>query len=135
MGFGSHYVTSTRCCFSFDEYNEWMNEHNHKSDDDSDDKIFSKWFYLTYCDESEKYREFVDDVCSHHRPHRTIITFNYCQNDFKAFNTKEVRCSACCRSMERKLKTYTFERIEKIADVYNTKGRRQDNILDELVQI
>ena len=57
--------------------------------------------------------EFVDDICSHHRSHRTIISCNYCQNDFKTFNTREVRCSACCRSIERKLKTYTFRKNKK----------------------
>ena len=56
MGFGSHYVTSPRFCFSTEEYNEWMNEHYHKIDDDNDDKIIPKWFYLPYCDECEKYR-------------------------------------------------------------------------------
>ena len=47
MGFSSHYVTSPRFCFSTEEYNEWMNEHYHKIDDDNDDKIIPKWFLFT----------------------------------------------------------------------------------------
>ena len=47
-----------------------MNEHYHKSDDDNSDKMIPKWFFLPYCDECEKYRDFVDDICSHQRSHR-----------------------------------------------------------------
>ena len=76
MGFGSRYVTSPGLCFSNEDYNEWMNEHYHNSDDGDKEKIFAKWFYLPYCDECEVYREFVDKICSHHRSHRLLITCN-----------------------------------------------------------
>ena len=56
-----------------------------------------------------------------------------CQNDFKTFNDREIRCSVCCRSIERKLKTNTFEKLKKLANVYNIK-RRRDYIIDDLVQ-
>ena len=66
MGFGSHYVTSPRMCFSTEDYNELMNKHYHNNDDD-DEKIIPTWFYLPYCDECEKYREFTNSICSHHQ--------------------------------------------------------------------
>ena len=47
MGFGSQYVTSSRFCFSTEDYNEWMNEYYHKSDDDNCDRIIPKWFFFT----------------------------------------------------------------------------------------
>ena len=133
MGFGSHYVSSPGFCFSTEDFNEWMNKHYPSSDDD-DEKIFPDWFYLPYCDECEKYREFVDGVCSQHRSHKLLITCNFCQKDFKTFNNREVRCSVCCRSIERKLKTYTFEKLKKLANVYNIKRRRTDYMIDDLVQ-
>ena len=61
----------------------------------------------------KEYTEVVDKICSNHRSHRFVITCNFCQNDFKTFNTKKVRCSSCCRLIERKLKTYTFEKLKK----------------------
>ena len=137
MGFGSHYVSSPGFCFSTEDYNEWMNEHypNNNNDDD-DEKMIPDWFYLNlpYCDECEKYIEFVDNKCSNHRSHRLLVTCNYCQNNFKTFNNREVRCSVCCRSIERKLKTYTFEKLKKLANVYNIKRRKQEFIIDDLVQ-
>ena len=47
MGFGSHYVSSPRFCFSTEDYNEWMNQHypNNKNDDD-DEKLIPDWFDL-----------------------------------------------------------------------------------------
>ena len=114
-----------------------MNDHYHKNDDDNDyDKIIPKWFYLNlpYCDECEKYTEFVDNICSNHRSHRTVIKCNLCQNNFKTFNTREVRCSRCYRSIERKLKTYTYEKLKKLANVFNIKRRKQEYIIDDLVQ-
>ena len=36
MGFGSHYVISPGLCFSTEDYNEWMNKHYPKSDDDDE---------------------------------------------------------------------------------------------------
>ena len=75
-------------------------------------KKIPKWFYLnlTLFEECEKYIEFVDDECSNYRSHRLLVTCNNCQNDFKTFNDREVRCSSCCQSIERKLKTFTFEK-------------------------
>ena len=88
---------------------------------------------LPYCDECEKYIEFVDGLCSNHRSHRLLVTCNFCQNDFKTFNSRKVRCSRCCLLIESKLKTYTFEKLKKIANVYYIK-RRRDYIIDDLVQ-
>ena len=59
MGYGSYYVTSPRICFSPEDYREWKNDLYHESDDDYDNKIISKWF-LPYCDEWEKFTEFVE---------------------------------------------------------------------------
>ena len=58
MGLGSYYVTSPKTCFSTEDYNEWMNEHYNNKNDDDEEKIIPKWFYLPYCDDCEKYREF-----------------------------------------------------------------------------
>ena len=132
MGSGSHYMSSPGFCFSTEDYNEWMNKHYPSSDDD--EKKIPKWFYLPYCDECEKCIEFVDNKCSNYRSHRVLITCNFCQNVFKTFNNREVRCSVCCRSIERKLKTYTFEKLKKLANVYNKKTRRTDCMIDDLVQ-
>ena len=42
--------------FSTQNYNEWMNDHYHNTNDDGE-KIIPKWLYLNllYCDECEKY--------------------------------------------------------------------------------
>ena len=135
MGFGSHYVSSPGFCFSTEDYNDWMNDHYPNTDDD-DEKIIPKWFYLNlpYCDECEKYIEFVDNKCSNYQPHRLLVTCNYCQNNFKTFNNRDVRCVSCCRLIERKLKTYTFDRLKKLANVYNVKRRKQEYIIDDLIQ-
>ena len=132
MGFGSHYVSSPEFCFSTEDYNEWVNKHYPNSDDE---KIIPNWFYLIlpYCDECEKYIEFVDNNCSNHRSHRLLVTCNYCQNDFKTFNNRQVRCPSCCRLIEQKLKTYTFDKLRKLASVYNIKRRKQEYIIDVLV--
>ena len=61
----------------------------------------------------KKHREFTNNICSHHRAHRILVTCNYCQNEYKTFNDKEVRCSSCCQLIERKLKTHTFENSKK----------------------
>ena len=137
MGFGSHYVSSPGFCFSTEDYNEWVNEHYpNNNDDDDDEKIIPDWFYsnLPYCDECEKYIKFVDNKCSSYQSHKLLVTCNYCQKDFKTFDNRKVRCSSCCRLIEGKLKTYTFEKLKKLANVYNIKRRKQDFIIDDLVQ-
>ena len=137
MGFGSHYVSSPGFCFSTEDYNEWMNKHYpNKNNNDDDEKIIPDWFYLNfpYCDECQNYIEFVDDVCSNQRSHRLLVTCNYCQNDFKTFNSRKVRCSLCCLLIESELKTYAFEKLKKLAIVYNIKRRRRAFIIDDLVQ-
>ena len=134
MGFGSHHVSSSGFCFSTEDYNEWVNKHYPNNNDD--EKIIPDWFYLNlpYCYECKKYIEFADGVCSNYRSHKLLVTCNYCQKDFKTFNDRQVRCSVCCRSIERKLKTYTFEKLKKLASVYNIKRRKQEFIIDDLVQ-
>ena len=137
MGFGSHYVSSPGSCFSTEDYNEWMNKHypnNNNNDDDG--KIIPDWFYLNlpYCDECEKYIEFKDNKCSNYQSHRLLVTCNYCQKDFKTFINRQVSCSSCCRLIESKLKTYTFEKSKKLAFVYNIKRKKQEYITDDLVQ-
>ena len=102
-----------------------------------EEKLMPDWFFLNllYCDECKKYIEFVvDNKCSNHRSHKLLLTCNYCQNDFKTFNGREVRCSVCCRSIERKLEIYTFEKFKKLANVYKIKRRKQESIIDDLVQ-
>ena len=112
MSYGDHCISSPRMCFSTQDYNEWMNKPypNNDDDDDDDEKIVPKWFYLNLpdCDECEKYIEFVDNKCSNHRSHRTLVTCNFCQNDFKTLSSKKVRSSPCCQLNERKLETYIF---------------------------
>ena len=70
--------------------------------------------------------EFVNDECSHYRLHSLLVTCNFCQKDFKTFNSRQVRCSSCCQSNERKYK--------KLSDMYNIKRRKQEYIIDDLVQ-
>ena len=128
---------SPRYCFSSEEYKEATRDsYSSKYDDNIEEKLIPDWFYLNlpYCDECEKYIEFLDNKCSNHQSHRLLVTCNYCQNDFKTFNDRHVRCSVCCRSIERKLKTYTFEKLKKLANVYNIKRRKQEFIIDDLVQ-
>ena len=71
-----------------------------------------------FCLSTEEYREATRDFnnkCSNHQPHRFLITCNYCQKDFKTIDNREVRCSSCCRLIESKLKTYTFEKLKKVS--------------------
>ena len=88
---------------------------------------------MPYCDECEEYIKLEKNICSNHRSHILLVTCNYCQNDFKTFTDREIGCSACCQSIESKLKTYTFEKFKKLANVYITKRRRQEYTTDELV--
>ena len=128
---------SPRYCFSSEEYKEATRDsYSSKYDDNIEEKLIPDWFYLNlpYCDECEKYIEFLDNKCSNHQSHRLLVKCNYCQNDFKTFNDRQVRFSLCCRSIERKLKTYTFEKLKKLASVYNIKRTKQELIIDDLVQ-
>ena len=136
MGYGDHFISSPRYCFSTQDYNEWMNNHYPNTDKSDDERIIPKWFCLNlpYCDECGKYIEFVDGVCSNYRSHKLLVTCNYCQKDFKTSDNRQVRCSSCCQSIERNLKTYTFEKLKKLASVYNIKRRKQEFIIDDLVQ-
>ena len=90
-----------------------------------------------FCLSTEEYREATRDFnnkCSNHQPHRFLITCNYCQKDFKTIDNREVRCSSCCCLIEQKLKTYTFEKLKMLASVYNIKRRKQEFIIEDLVQ-
>ena len=82
----------------------------------------------------KKFIEFVNGVCSNYQSHKLLVTCNYCQKDFKTFNNRQVRCSSCCQSIEQKLKTYIFEKLKKLAGVNNIKRRKQEIIIDDLVQ-
>ena len=62
-----------------------MNKHYPSNDNDDDEKIIPKRFYLPYCDECEKYIEVVDIECSNYRSHRPLATCNFCQKNFKTF--------------------------------------------------
>ena len=45
-------------------------------------------------------------VCITHlnyQSHKLLVTCIYCQKDFKTFDNRKVRCSSCCRLIERKL--------------------------------
>ena len=104
-------MSSPAFCFSTEDYNEWVIKHYPNNNDD-DEKLIPDWFYSNspYCDECEKYIEFVDGVCSNYQSHKLLVTCNYCQKDFKTFDNRKVRCSSCCRLIERKLETYTFDK-------------------------
>ena len=128
---------SPRYCFSSEEYKEAIRDsHSSKYNDIIEETLTPNWFYLNspFCDECKKHIEFVDGVCSNYQSHRLLVTCNYCQKDFKTFNDRQVRCSVCCQSIECKLKTYTFEKLKKLANVYNIKRRKQEFIIDDLVQ-
>ena len=92
------------------------------------------FFKLPHCGECEKKIEFVNNKCSNHRSHKLLVTCNYCQNEFKTFTSRKVRCSPCCQSIESKLKIYTCEKLKKLTSVYNIKRRKQEYITDDLVQ-
>ena len=111
MGYGNFVLEaqSPGWCYSTEENNERQNAYTNITDE----KSILVWFYLPYCEECEKYREFVNIKCSHHRSHRLLLACIYCQNNFKTFNDRKVKCSPCCSSTERKLKTYTFEKSKK----------------------
>ena len=90
-----------------------------------------------FCLSTEEYREATCDFnnkFSNHQPHSFLITCNYCQKDFKTIDNREVRCSSCCCLIEQKIKTFTFEKIKKLAGVCNIKRRKQEYIRDDLVQ-
>ena len=101
-----------------------------------EEKLIPGWFYLNlpYFDECKNYIKFVDNKCSNYRSHKLLVTCKYCQKDFKTFDNRQIRCSSCCQSIEQKLKTCTFEQLKKLAGVYNIKRRKQEFIIDDLVQ-
>ena len=128
---------SPRYCFSSEEYKEALRDsYSSKYNDIIEEKLIPDWFYLNlpYCDECKKFIEFVNGVCSNYQSHKLLVTCNYCQKDFKTFNNRQVRGSSCCQSIEQKLKTYIFEKLKKLAGVYNIKRRKQEFIIDDLVQ-
>ena len=142
MGLGANYESSPRFYLSTEDYREQCKLQNYYKNIGNnhaniiEEKLIPDWFYLNlpYCDECKKYIEFVDGVCSNYRLHRLLVTCNYCQKDFKTFDSRKVRCSSCCQSIERNLKTYTFDKLKKLANVYNIKRRKQEFIIDDLVQ-
>ena len=140
MGRWSEFMITSRApryCFSSEEFKEAIRDsYSSKYNDIIEEELIPDWFYLKlpYCDECKKYIEFVDNKCSNYRSHKLLVTCNYCQKDFKTFNNRQVRCSSCCQSIEQKLKTYTFEKLKKLASVYNIKRIKQEYIIDDLVQ-
>ena len=120
MGLVTHYEFSPRFCPSTEDYTEQCEVQNYyknmknKFTNIIEEELIPDWFYLNlhYCNECEKYVEFVDNKCSNYRSHRLLVTCNYCQKDFKTFNNRDVRCSSCCRLIESKLKTSTFEKLK-----------------------
>ena len=90
-------------------------------------------FCLSIEESREATRDF-NNKCFNHQPHRFLIACNYCQKDFKTIDNRELRCSSCCCLIEQNLKTYTFEKLKKLASVYNIKRRRRDFIIDDLLQ-
>ena len=142
MCLGSHYESSPRFCLSSEDYREqcelqdyYDNMRNYCTNV-IEEKLIPDCFFLNlpYCDECEKYIEFVGNKCSIYQSCRLLVTCNYCQNDFKTFNKRQVRCVFCCRLIERNLKTYAFDNLKKLANVYNIKRRRRWYKLDDLLQ-
>ena len=119
MGYGNFVLESQspRWCYSTAHYNARQNDDTNIIEE----KLVPNWFYLPYCDECEQYREFVNIICSHHQPHRFLVTCTYCQIDFRKINEREIKFSVCCRSIERKLKTYIFAKLKNLANEYNIK--------------
>ena len=72
---------SPRFCYSKDDYNKKRNDHSNIIEE----KLNPGWFSSTYCDQCEKYIEFVNNICSNHRSHRFLVICNYCQKDLKLF--------------------------------------------------
>ena len=142
MGLGKHYESPPRFCLSTEDYRDQCELQNYYKNMRNnftniiEEKLIPDWFYLNlhYCDECEKYVEFVGIKCSNYRSHRLLVTCNFCQKDFKTFDNRKVRCSSCCCLIEQKLKTFTFEKLKKLATVYNIKRRKQEYIIDDLIQ-
>ena len=101
--------TYDKQCKLRDYYNKRRNDYANIIEE----KLMPDWFYLTYCDESEKHREFANNKCSHLLSHRTVITCKYCQSDFKTFDTREVRCSLYYTLSKHNLEKYNAEEIKK----------------------
>ena len=85
MGRGSHYESVPRFCLSTEDYRkqcelrDYYNERRNYFNNIIEEKLIPDWFYLPYCDDCENiYIEFVDNVCSNYRSHRTVITCNFC---------------------------------------------------------
>ena len=83
---------------------------------------------------AKKCIELTNNICSQHQSHRILVTCTFCQNDFRTFNTTEVRCLDCCWLTERKMKKYTLEESEKSANVCNIKRRKKEYTKDESVR-
>ena len=145
MGYWKDLMTaseSPRFCLSTEDYREECEKRDYYKNTRNyctniiEEKLIPDWFYLNlpYCDECKKYIEFADGVCSNYRSHKILVTCNYCQNDFKTFDDSQVRCSFCCLLIKVNLKTFTFDKLKKLAKVYNIKRRKQEFIIDDLVQ-
>ena len=125
LGFCSHCVTSPRWCFSTQDYIEHTINYYQKINDD-DEKIIPDWFDLLYCEECKNYIEITKNICSQHLSDRILVTCYYYQNDLKTFKAREVKCSTCFWSIERKLKKHTFEEIKKLVNVSIIKRRKEE---------
>ena len=95
MCFG-HHVASPRWCYSTENYKEYTNNYHNINDNE---KFNADCFYLPHCDDCREYIEFTNNICSQHLSQRISVRCNFFQNVFETFNTREVRCSAWCRSI------------------------------------
>ena len=76
MGFVGHYVGSPKYCLSTEDYNKYIKEHYHNSDDD--EKKFPDWFNLPYCDYYKTHREFTNNVHPYQPTHKVSLSCDYC---------------------------------------------------------
>ena len=60
-------------------------------------------------------------ICSELLSRRILVTCNICQNEFKTFNTREVRRSACCLSIEKLHRRGIFKKSANICKIKRRK--------------
>ena len=86
MGFGSHCVTSSRWCYSTEDYNEKQNEYTNIIEA----KLIPEWFYWTYCFDCKKHRVCTNNVCPCQPTHKVSLLCIYCGNEcFDYYNSYE----------------------------------------------
>ena len=154
MGLGSHYVSSPGFCFSTKDYNKWLNDYYHNTDNSDDvEKLIPEWFYLPYCDDCKEYGEFKNNVCSYQPTHRVLLSCVICENVnlghyssyqhnptcyyecYVKYNTKpcidcqkpglSLRCAPCYTLLKQKLENCDPKELRKLVNKHKKKKEKR----------